>query len=157
MLLLNRGTAAGTHFYTRGLQLRMLPRYVVEQQRSGSRALGLGGEIVTEGRKGGSEYAGAFVFPSVLGYHEGVAALDFKSLYPSVMTLFNISPETWVPRDRVGEHSREELTMTPSGASFLRGKDGIIPSVFRETLEKRKVYQKLQLAEEGMHPYPFVV
>lgn len=156
MLLLNKGARLGHHFITRGLQFETLPAYIATMQKETVRHLGVQGEVDTVatgavGRlKGGkSEYTGAFVFPSVVGYHEGVAALDFKSLYPTVMMLFNISPETWVSREDAGTRvPLTELTLSPSGAYFRKADTGLIPLVFRETMEKRKVYTKLQLAED---------
>ncbi len=156
MLLLNKGAVNGNHFYTRGLQLEFLPSYIAAQQTAQVKRLGVEGEVETVGKKGeGVEYTGAYVFPPVVGYHEGVAALDFKSLYPTIMTLFNISPETWVSREDVPGQTTDldrlrelNLTLSPSGAYFRRDPPGMIPLVFRETMEKRKVYTKLQLGEE---------
>ena len=37
---------------------------------------------------------GGLVFAPIIGYHEQVGELDFSSMYPSIMTRFNISPET---------------------------------------------------------------
>ena len=37
---------------------------------------------------------GGLVYAPITGYHEQVGELDFSSMYPSIMTRFNISPET---------------------------------------------------------------
>ncbi|MEM1607263.1 MAG: DNA polymerase domain-containing protein [Candidatus Bathyarchaeia archaeon] len=42
-------------------------------------------------------YAGAIVLEPKPGVHENVAVLDFKSMYPSIMMAFNISPDTYIP------------------------------------------------------------
>ncbi|MBS7623997.1 MAG: DNA polymerase domain-containing protein [Candidatus Bathyarchaeia archaeon] len=41
-------------------------------------------------------YAGAIVLEPKPGIHENIAVLDFKSMYPSIMIAFNVSPDTYV-------------------------------------------------------------
>ena len=143
-LLLNRGAALGHHYVTRGLQLDALPPELAVRARAARKA---DDEAENSGERPDVTYAGAYVFPSVAGYHEGVAALDFKSLYPTTMMLFNISPETWVPASERSKYELADLTTTPSGATFRKRGDGVIPLVFREITEQRKVYTRVQLAE----------
>ena len=42
-------------------------------------------------------YAGAIVLEPKPGIHDNVAVLDFKSMYPSIMIAYNISPDTYIP------------------------------------------------------------
>lgn len=42
------------------------------------------------------KYEGAFVFPTIPGAYDWVVSFDATSLYPSIMSLHNISPETKV-------------------------------------------------------------
>lgn len=42
-------------------------------------------------------YAGALVFEPKPGVHENIAVLDFKALYPNIMIIHNVSPDTYVP------------------------------------------------------------
>jgi DNA polymerase I len=42
-------------------------------------------------------YAGGVVLKPLSGLHENIAVLDFKSMYPSLMIAYNISPDTYVP------------------------------------------------------------
>lgn len=45
-------------------------------------------------------YAGAIVLNPKQGLHEGIANLDFKSMYPSLMIAYNLSPDSYVaPKD----------------------------------------------------------
>jgi DNA polymerase I len=44
-------------------------------------------------------YTGGMVTVPKPGMHENVAVLDFKSMYPSIMITYNISPDTYVPKD----------------------------------------------------------
>lgn len=42
-------------------------------------------------------YAGALVLEPKPGVHEDIAVLDFKAMYPNIMLLKNVSPDTYVP------------------------------------------------------------
>jgi len=42
-------------------------------------------------------YAGGLVLQPKPGLHEGIAVLDFKSMYPNIMIAYNLSPDTYVP------------------------------------------------------------
>jgi DNA polymerase, archaea type len=45
-------------------------------------------------------YAGGLVLQPVPGLHENIAVLDFKSMYPTLMITYNLSPDTYVsPKD----------------------------------------------------------
>jgi len=44
-------------------------------------------------------YAGGMVTAPKPGLHENVAVLDFKSMYPNIMITYNISPDTYVPKE----------------------------------------------------------
>ena len=41
-------------------------------------------------------YVGAIVLKPESGLHENIAVLDFKSMYPSIMIAYNVSPDTYV-------------------------------------------------------------
>jgi DNA polymerase-2 len=88
---------------------------------------------------------GGLVFAPVLGYHDHVGELDFASMYPTIMTRFNISPETvncaccaHDPAARVPE----------SGHHTCRRREGLVPRVLRPLLEKRARYKR-QMATAG--------
>ncbi|PIU59889.1 DNA polymerase [Candidatus Bathyarchaeota archaeon CG07_land_8_20_14_0_80_47_9] len=65
-------------------------------------------------------YAGGVVLKPLPGMHGNIAVLDFKSMYPSLMIAYNISPDTYVPpkepapksgvyeAPEVGHHFRKE-------------------------------------------------
>lgn len=42
-------------------------------------------------------YAGGLVLQPIPGLHENIAVLDFKSMYPNLMIVHNLSPDTYVP------------------------------------------------------------
>lgn len=99
-------------------------------------------------------YEGAYVFPPVIGMHKNVAAFDFKSLYPSMVRAFNISPETLIKEEKRAEFREGELCRCPEvlvdsgetrgGATFRIDREGYISQMFRRTLERRKKYTDLQ-------------
>lgn len=77
-------------------------------------------------------FAGGYVKEPVQGLHENIAVFDFRSLYPSIIATFNISPET--------------LTKTKSGAykvpgyehAFLKKPRGFVSEIVQELIERRR-------------------
>jgi DNA polymerase elongation subunit (family B) len=107
--------------------------------------------------EGAEQFEGGYVHEPVRGIHEEVCAFDFKSLYPSMMTTFNISPDTFVPESERHRYAPEDLITTPIGTTFVKPHQredgtwaniGFIPQMFKETLERRKTYTDLQAKEE---------
>lgn len=97
------------------------------------------------------QYVGAYVLPPVLGAHEEIANFDFASLYPSIFTTFNISPDTWVPANEAPTHAPEDLTTCPKfevdgvvrgGERFLKSPLGIIPTIYVGVAERRAYYKR---------------
>ena len=111
------------------------------------------------------KYEGSFVFEPKVGLHQNVCAFDFKSLYPSMVRAFNISPETIVKKEDRDKFVKNDLCQAPilieevdgvpvkkGGSTFKRDKEGFISQMFEKTLERRKKYTNLQatrLAETG--------
>jgi DNA polymerase elongation subunit (family B) len=86
---------------------------------------------------------GGLVFAPIVGYHEQVGELDFSSMYPSIMTRFNISPETvnclccrHEPTARVPE----------IGHHTCRHRRGLVPRTLAPLLDKRARYKQLMAA-----------
>src|SRR5881397_1185518 len=85
---------------------------------------------------------GGLVFAPLSGYHENVGELDFAAMYPSIMTRFNVSPETvncaccvHDPIARVPEIKHHTC----------RQREGLVPRTLRPLLNKRAQYKR-QLA-----------
>ncbi len=74
---------------------------------------------------------GGLVFQPKLGVFEDVAEIDFASMYPTIMAIHNISPETVLCRccenDRVPE----------AGYTICEKREGIVPKVLRPILKRR--------------------
>ena len=83
---------------------------------------------------------GGLVYQPIGGVHENVGMIDFVSLYPSIMTTCNISPELPIPT-RIGKSP-----FPP----------GIIPQTLKPLLEKRITLKQRMLAtdtDETLRPY----
>lgn len=80
---------------------------------------------------------GGMVFLPPPGFHESVAELDFSSMYPSIMTRFNISPET------VGCPCCPENRVPGTAHHLCRRRTGLVPAVLGPILEKRQAYKRL--------------
>lgn len=106
-------------------------------------------------------YEGAYVFDPIVGMHENVCVFDFKSLYPSMIRAFNISPETIVREENRDNFDSEQLCRIPyinldkrdeeesvevrkGGTTFRTDREGFISQMYERTLERRKKYTELQ-------------
>ncbi len=58
-------------------------------------------------------YTGGLVLKPKPGLHDDIAVLDFKSMYPNIMILYNLSPDTYVPPEapepKGGVHEAPEV------------------------------------------------
>jgi DNA polymerase, archaea type len=103
------------------------------------------------------QYEGAYVFPPKVGMHLNVGSFDFKSLYPSMVRSFNISPEMIVRSDEVDELKAAGVPLCrcprfiaegeeneKGGTYFRKSDEGFISQMFVQTLERRKKYTDLQ-------------
>jgi len=78
-------------------------------------------------------YMGGFVKEPIAGLHENIAVLDFRSLYPSIIATFNISPETLnCPC------GREKSYQVPGRDYwFCKEKRGFVSQVIEQLIQKR--------------------
>jgi DNA polymerase II len=74
---------------------------------------------------------GGMVYQPITGLHFNVAAVDFISMYPSIMARFNISPET------VGVHVEGARLVPQIGLPIDQERPGLIPQTLRPLLDKR--------------------
>lgn len=78
-------------------------------------------------------YVGGYVREPLPGLHEGIAVLDFRSLYPSIIATFNISPETLnLGKRDAGWQVPEERYW------FSKKPSGFVSTVIRDLIERRK-------------------
>ena len=88
-------------------------------------------EKSNRGKDDEGQFEGAFVAEPAVGMHDAVHVFDFKSLYPSIIRTFNVSPETYLPK------GKGDALVAANGATFLREPEGIFPWAERIAAEKR--------------------
>ncbi len=79
---------------------------------------------------------GGLIFLPTMGYHEQIAELDFASMYPSLMQMHNISPET-INCECCDNHAVPEL-----GYTICERRRGIVAETLGAVLKKRAEYKK---------------
>jgi DNA polymerase, archaea type len=80
---------------------------------------------------------GAFVKEPMAGLHENIAVLDFASLYPSLIILHNISPETLNC-----SHATCKKNVSPDGTWFCLKEKGLVPEILEKMLKQRLALKK---------------
>ena len=108
--------------------------------------------MVMNDRSGGQreEYSGGYV-EAEPGFYFDVLSFDVESMYPHLMMMFNISPETLV----LNPQSTEGLISSPAkGIYFRKDKEGFIPKVVKHIFQERKEFKNrmkiLTLKNKGL-------
>jgi len=83
---------------------------------------------------------GGFIFEPRLGIHDGVAEVDFSSMYPTLMAKCNISAETVLCECC----PNSELKVPELEYNVCEKRDGIVPRTLRMVLKKRATYKRLR-------------
>lgn len=86
---------------------------------------------------------GGLTYAPLSGYHEEVGELDFASMYPTIMTRFNVSPETVNCRCC---RENPAARVPEIGHHTCRQRTGLVPATLAPLLDKRTRYKR-QLAE----------
>ena len=107
--------------------------------------------------------AGAFVLVPEPGKFRNVVSFDFTSLYPTIMMMYNMSPETLVKKyqwtldgvekllkgeDLSKEYRNQGYIMAANGAVFRSDIEGVVPRAAKYAFDTRKKYKKLMLEEK---------
>jgi DNA polymerase I len=90
-----------------------------------------------------STYKGGLVLHPKPGLHEDVAVLDFKSMYPNLMIIHNISPDTYCPP---GEDCGEFFEAPEVGHRFRRDRPGLYGVVLSRLMGEREALRKRLMA-----------
>ncbi|MCX6819387.1 MAG: DNA-directed DNA polymerase [Candidatus Aenigmarchaeota archaeon] len=77
-------------------------------------------------------YKGGHVIEPRQGLHDNIAVFDFRSLYPSVIVTYNISPETLNCKCCKGGHKVPE-----SKNYFCRKRQGFVSGLVKELIDRR--------------------
>ena len=86
---------------------------------------------------------GGLVFQPKLGIFEDVAEIDFASMYPTIMAVHNISPET------VLCGCCENHRVPEAGYTICERRKGIVPKTLRPILTRRTWLKKMAKEAEG--------
>lgn len=80
-----------------------------------------------------SPYVGGFVKEPIGGLHEEIAVMDFRSLYPSIIASFNISPETL----NCACCRKDGYEVPERDYWFCKKEKGFVSTVIKELIERR--------------------
>ena len=114
--------------------------------------LSLKGNVKTAAKIGGKRYAGAIVIDPIPGVYFNVTVLDFASLYPSIIKVWNLSyetidpPEGWCPEGGLKEIRDEKGNVLHTVCISRRGITSEIVGLLRDF--RVGVYKKLAKSEE---------
>jgi DNA polymerase Pol2 len=98
-------------------------------------------------------YVGGFVKEPIGGLHEEIAVMDFRSLYPSIIASFNISPETL----NCSCCRKNSYDVPKRKYWFCKKKKGFVSSVIREIIERRtEIKKKLSKLKPGSKEYNLI-
>lgn len=110
---------------------------------------------IERGGESGDGFIGAYVHDPKQGFYDWIISLDLASLYPNIMRMLNLSPETLV--DVIEEATEEsflngtvdysgtEYTVAANGARFRKDKQGILAKMVGFTLDGRAIAKKEML------------
>lgn len=103
-------------------------------------------------------FIGAFVKEPLPGAHRYIMSFDLTSLYPSIMRLVNISPETVMGQfnpaplmdyvNKTAPKPSEEYSCSPNGMMYSTTQKGIIPIEVKKVFDQRKAEKKMMLAAQ---------
>ncbi|MHA1731919.1 MAG: DNA polymerase domain-containing protein, partial [Promethearchaeota archaeon] len=87
---------------------------------------------------------GGHFFEPMVGVFDDVAELDFDSMYPTLMRVYNVSPETVNCKCCAGDPARHVVPEV--GFHTCARREGIVPASLRVPLTKRLAYKRLARA-----------
>jgi DNA polymerase elongation subunit (family B) len=109
------------------------------------------------------KYAGAYVKEPLPGMYDWVVNFDLNSLYPHLIMMFNVSPETLMeerhPTVTVDKILNQELNfemykdyaICPNGAMFRKDVRGFLPELMEKMYEDRVIFkQKMIEAKKAL-------
>jgi len=106
----------------------------------------IGVEYGNEESTKNAQYAGAYVKDPIVGYHKGVAAFDFASLYPSIMRQFNISPDSYIEKVKKADieetRKKDDVIVCDNGVVYDTS-ESVLKKILGDLYNQRKDYKKL--------------
>ncbi len=116
------------------------------------------GEIIPSKPSGGAvqerlanPIEGAYVQLPEPGIYENIAVLDFRGLYPSIISSYNIDPVSLALGKKV---KKSECHVSPTGACFVKEPRALIPLVVDWLIDYRVAIKgKLKTLDKDSHKY----
>ncbi len=87
-------------------------------------------EFGEERKRRMESYEGGYVYEPTPGLYENIAVFDFRSLYPTIISAHNISPDTII-------HGQDSEDGVLKGVSFGKAKKGFISTVIDNVIQRR--------------------
>ena len=109
------------------------------------------------------KYAGAYVKEPKPGVYDWVVNFDLNSLYPHLIMMYNISPETLLeekhPTVSVNKILNQEISfemykdyaVCANGAMFRKDVRGFLPELMEKIYEDRTIYKKKMIAAKQQY------
>ena len=106
------------------------------------------------------KYAGAYVKEPIPGMYDWVVSFDLNSLYPHLIMMYNISPETLLEEkhptvsvDKILNQSLNfemynDYSVCANGAMFRKDVRGFLPELMEKIYNERVIFKKKMLAAE---------
>ena len=104
------------------------------------------------------KYAGAYVAEPITGIHDWVVSFDLASLYPHLIMMYNISPETLTSHtekisiqdviDRKVSFKNSDVCVAANGHTFRRDVRGFLPEMMQMLYNQRKEYKRSMIEAE---------
>ena len=104
------------------------------------------------------KYAGAYVAEPITGMHDWVVSFDLASLYPHLIMMYNISPETLTSHtekidiqdviDRKVSFKDSDVCVAANGHTFRRDVRGFLPEMMQMLYNQRKEYKREMIEAE---------
>jgi DNA polymerase elongation subunit (family B) len=129
-------TSTGTAISSMQLQRAVRDGILIPWQKSEPEAFKTASQLIVTDK-------GGLTYQPLVGIFEGVGELDFSSMYPTLMSTFNISPETigcpCCPGSRIPE----------IGYTVCARRRGLVPQVLDHLLQRRAYYKQRKRGSEG--------
>jgi len=121
-----------------------------------TRLLRLRGDAPLPTREYGKKHRvkGAIVLLPDIGIHEHIVIIDEKALYPMLIRVYNLSPETFVADSK--DWRWDDIIVGPmedgTVMHFRRKPEGILPKAVRYDMEEREKYRAILRTMSPTHP-----
>lgn len=132
---------------------RLLDSFILRKAKS----MGVHYRTAVWEKNADERYVGGLVMEPDPGLYEDVYVLDFKSLYPSIIWSWKISPENW--KKRGGFKTKEETIVSAAKFNdkhpeFYKHREAVFPLLVDDLMADRKEFKvKMGQVEEGSLEY----